>query len=807
MKKIIPTLSLLLLTTFLFASSGPGSIGGLSIKPKTDDVPNTLVNDTEKSYQFVITNSSNVATQYRIDNLSTDLNAKFIAGTCQTGSIVSLAGHGSCTFSVDITAPSSETPSTFYSVMRLATNLNRDGTAWGVTYSTTSTPPPPTGDLEFDAVSGFALPNEVLINSIHQLKYTLTNTGKETTQYLLKDDTAPGIFINWSSSTCTETGGVLVAQKSCEVDMTFTAPGTPENYAHNAVTATNVSTSKTTDLYLTTTVYNNTPIHTLPGWPDYIAMGNISIGASVFKTTSGKDLDLAFTYNTINGDASIGKIIPNTKTAGQGWAKVYSLVHNGDTFSTPKDVIAFIVYYTDDAGSAAGSGFGNNGSYEPSQHSGQDDHESFANLTIQYINYINFLGIMTEEASAQKTSTYSLTAGIGLNPDLLGGLLQRGNNTDKYLNEHLGSIEYALSCAIKGTPPAGNSHACIKTPSADEIDPKLHTYLRENYDSLLTAIKNSDGGSGESGQAYLNSFNILSYFALRNYCGTDCKDISYGWHLNAWLAHGNANNIAKDPQGEGEFAYDFLKKTGLFDGAYRSDFTFFDKYEADGLTPSGLSNGYFWDAKTWDAYITFIHTIMRGDNKAPGLNEPSMLWQISASHLPEKDETGANAFPNKFGQTDYSPWVANRIDDNVNYFFGNNYGISFEQGNAALDVNIIDLPHEAGINTKYCLEGTAPANCTKAKTIAEALDFENQLNDYTQGHLQDLKDAGITAIMWGGGDGTRTTSGFCFLNTASITGACDAWNNPTGKTVNNSDHGWFEKVMDGYLTSVRTAEH
>jgi hypothetical protein len=884
----------LVFSTIILAQSGPDIIGGLTIAPSSSDVPDTIQNGTQVNYSFVIENTTDVDEYYYLDQTSGDATAKYISGTCVVGGTTAtkIPSGGSCTFSVSITAPLADTPATPYPVMRLATRKNQGGTMWSVTYATTGTPPPPSGDLEFNAVSGKAMPASVQVNTTHDLQYTLVNEYTDNVSYTLADQHVTGITVNWGNSTCSTTGSLAPTQ-SCTVDMTFLAPSSEGTFTHDVLIATNQANHQQFPLHLSTQVISatvvpidvvvsglpsgeatvnvsltsidgahkcaaqalnngthanfcsqpagqytvtaadyqdyvptlsnpytitasqheidinytqNAPITSLPGWPSYLAMGNISVAASTFATKDNKQLDVAYTYNTINGNASIGQLILNSKKAGTGWAKVYSLFHDGDSFSSPSSVIPFIVYYTDDSGSASGSGFGNDGSYVPAPYGGGDDHESYGNLTYQYVNYFNFLGIILDEAKSQT----NFTASIGLNPDLLGGLLQRsiqgGSSPETYLDKNLGSVRYALSCSILGKPPAGNSHACPAVAASYLINPDFHAFLKKNYTAIWSAIQSSDGGTGETGKAYLNSFNIFNYFALRlndasntGNCEGKCTDVSYGWHLNAWLAHGNANNIPKDPAGEGQYALSYLQATGLFQGEYRADFSFFDKYEADGLTPSGLSNGYFWDASTWSDYITFISTIVKGPNGNDGLNTPTILWQISASHIPEDGETN---FPYQIANY---PWAANRVDDNTNYIFGNHFGVNLTNAtNSVLDTNIFNLPHAGGINTKYCSGTGGCTSTSNTQTIRQALGLPDQLNQYQAGHLAEVKNAGIVAILWGGGDGSRTTSGYCFISITRDPATCEtAWDAPSDKIIYNYDNGWFQDLMTNYLDNVR----
>lgn len=516
-----------------------------------------------------------------------------------------------------------------------------------------------------------------------------------------------------------------------------------------------------------------TSTKTLPGWPDYLAMGNITIGVTEFQTsdTNHSNLDAAFTYNTINGDASIGVLIglPDPSLPGNGpglgWYKDFYLMHDATLRKKlASNIIPVIIYYSDIAGSGAMAGFGNDGStYVTTTPTGNNDHESPGNLTVQYANLFNFLGLLHYEAKAQP----GVVAAIVYNPDLLGGMLQSGGgvhgNDQYWLSYSLGpnSIKNALQAAVDEVTLHQDSPT---GPTVQvQLDPWIKTQLTANNNALINSIITQiNAAGGDTGKGYINSLNIITKNLLTA-CGSDCNNIKFGWQLNAWLAHGNANNLEPAGAGvtEGTYAANWLGTTGLFAGNNEVDFIVFDKYEADGLSPSGLSNGEYWDTQMWGNFIDFAgtiaHTLGQGRAKLP-----AMLWQIPASHIPNVSEQGS------------FPIAPNRVDNNPNYFFGNTYGINLTTYSSDMNTIFNDLPHDAGINAKY----------NPSQTIGS---YIGPVNNFTSSHLNDLMNANIVAILWGGGDYTRTTSGFCLLG-----------ENNCAPAYYNDDHGWMANLMGNY---------
>jgi hypothetical protein len=553
-------------------------------------------------------------------------------------------------------------------------------------------------------------------------------------------------------------GGVVYYLQSSEVDVT--------------TSSTNIALE-----------YDKTGPHiTLPGWPQYVAMGNITSGSAVFQTSDPghANLDAAYTYDTINGDAAIGNFIglpdPATDTAGNGWHKVFYMMHDKSIKSQPTlpdNTIPVIIYYSEDAGSNGISEFGDNGTTCATKYlTGAPDHESIGNLTLQYANLLNFIGLLHYEAALKP----GLVADYVFNPDLLGSMLQSGGATgDHYLTIPLPNIYNALNqAAAQVTVPQCPQEGAA--PQVIKLDPWVLTQLTQNNNQLLNSIEAQIGvDGGLTGKGYLNSLNIISKNLLAA-CGTACANIQFGWQLNAFLAHGSANNLDLGPSpqvgiAEGDYAAAWLKTTGLFVGTNETQFIIYDKYEADGLSSSGASNGEYWNTTTWGNYIGFMGEIAHVlSTDRPPL--PVMLWQIPASHIPDATAAIDHDFPSA------AAGGISRIDDNTNYFFGNTFGIQLLAYSADMDQTFQAVQTITG--------GTMNAKYPLGNTIG---NYIGPVSNFQQSHMPDLTAANVVAILWGGGTISRTTSGFCF-----IPGACGPG------TKYNDDNGWMANLMGAYYT-------
>lgn len=146
----------------------------------------------------------------------------------------------------------------------------------------------------------------------------------------------------------------------------------------------------------------------IKGWPDYLAMGIITINTQAQTNTFKQHkIDAQFTYSSPGGMGSPGKIITD-------WTKVTKLLANTEADNS----IPVLVYYTTSAGSGGVTSLLPRDISEP-------------NLHIAYMNLINFLNIINKART-----TTNKTISVIVNPDLLGAMQQTpysGQGKDYYL--------------------------------------------------------------------------------------------------------------------------------------------------------------------------------------------------------------------------------------------------------------------------------------------------------------------------------------------------------------------------------------
>jgi hypothetical protein len=686
-------------------------------------------------------------------------------------------------------------------------------------------PPPPSGpkinvDVKFLFPTGVTPPatvDYVTLTDLGGNAYTTNNAA--TTGALITE--VPTSMTDAVAYDVTAANAIVNATTYCADAATQSIPAGASTFSFQITYSTSACAIGPTPV----------PGVSLPGWPNYLAMGNITQSINEFVYTNkagtpGQYLDANYSYATDGGGGSPGILIgpPDiAKSLGKNWYKVFYILHHKTSAAgraSPDVIRAVPVYYTTDAGSGGLKGnFENNPRmlnpcpyatcYCPQDYDkctitdaqGKPIEPALlmspGMLTTQYANLINFLALLRNEALRQN----NLTASILYNPDLLGKMYQEGltdPNINYWLDYHFGDLKLSLENAInEKTFPNG---------TLISIDPEAKKILLAN----LTQIENAmNEKGGETGRAYLSSINILTKTLLSapncTLAGVNkCQNITFGWHLNAWMAGGGANNLRTPGAGKtlGTAAATWLLGSGLFTGSFAPNFIAFDKYEADGLTSSALSNGYFWNWSTFDEYVDFISTIAHNLSPDPSKPIPLMLWQIPASHMPNAAET--TTFPYQIG---IEPQMAARIDNNTNYFFGNDYLDpadklpSLRSGlSSTMNTSLAQVGAYVGVTPSTYLCGFGALPPCSAVTIAAAAGIRTDadLAHYTAGHLTNLAQAGVFAILWGGGDFTRTTSGFCPF-AAPIGTDCSSAG--TAPLVYNNDSGWLARVMSNYYVN------
>jgi hypothetical protein len=240
---------------------------------------------------------------------------------------------------------------------------------------------------------------------------------------------------------------------------------------------------------------------------------------------------------------------------------------------------------------------------------------------------------------------------------------------------------------------------------------------------------------------------------------TFAPSVPFGWQINVWAGdpsgHGWLHMAAqKDPsivEKRVKAQSEFLRRMNVMGNAdpmHEPHFIAFDKYERDvfdsGLAGAGVNAGYLYSSQVLDVYVQLAKGISESFNK-----KPVMLWQVPGGHLQttgDGDERRANA------------------STEPDYFLGNP---------AVAD----DLSNVAPYIRDTLMPTNSPVYRSNAKTVAEYLSCPSTKPDcWKKGHLAELKDANVFALLWGGG------------STTSI----------VGLTSHLDDNGWAFRRLQGH---------
>jgi len=338
------------------------------------------------------------------------------------------------------------------------------------------------------------------------------------------------------------------------------------------------------------------------------------------------------------------------------------------------------------------------------------------NLWMHYYNYIYFLKTVNDFKG--RVGIGDIPATVILNPDFLGEVHKSGD-VDIYKEI---KVRTAIEKAINRAEQNGTITKNITIP----------TQFSDN-----NTLK-----------GYIASLNWLTEELA--------PTVPYSWQLNVWAGDTRAHlwvHAARTNSSEittnVNKTIDFLNTLEVFNGAYQPDFITFDKYERD-VFPGHVS-AYIYNAGDMDVFIKYAGGVSKGLN-----NVPVMLWQIPGGHMQTVNDIDTRGYN---GSTE------------PDYIFGNSE-LTSDLSNIADYIKNINIASFAG--SYYVPTST---------TIVDYLQFIPGTNikgyDWSKNNLNQLKDANIFSILWGGG---------------STTGI-------VGQNPSTDDNGWlYGKVMN-YLAN------
>jgi len=342
----------------------------------------------------------------------------------------------------------------------------------------------------------------------------------------------------------------------------------------------------------------------------------------------------------------------------------------------------------------------------------------------------------------------STNASIALNPDLLGeieSLLFSGASAANQNNANfIANVINGANANINATRLLSGCTSNCSLPVTEAL--RIAVYFINNFPDSLSKTDFATAAANYASvtQAFVNNHTatvslptVSQDFAgyiqsinwiVRNYA----PRATFGWHSNIRSAYDvpwpgiydglwphtkpDASKIAS----YSSMISTFYTNLGVFSGAWKPDFIFFDKYGVNGLSTynSTFSNGYLFNQQDMNSYLAFVKAI------TSTLGVPAMLWQIPGGHV-GKDISNADTMSTEaqffFGDKIFS--TATVPDNSLTAYYRSYAGKGL---NAATF-----LTHTCGSN------GSSPC-------------------DWTTPNLTTLANANVFAVLWG--TGTKSTS-------------------------------------------------
>jgi hypothetical protein len=555
---------------------------------------------------------------------------------------------------------------------------------------------------------------------------------------------------------------------------------------------------------------------TVPGWPDYLAMGAVG-GPDVAPPTltsrggnddfGGSPVDVVFKYAGSAGNGDPGIIDPPTNT----------LRMTGDLtilsgLNKHAMRVSIVEYTAQMSGGFALADFSNSPNPDPAS-------GGTYLMARHLISMASDSNAMEDQPVAYNGKKYYGT--LVLNPDLMGAIQQgsfiRNVNAalpakaiDKAVDEALCfltnkrsyyntsnpnglSNPVYLDKTYKGTPVSILEQLLTDGYPVWSIEGPQDPYWNIAINNLIggtgntysqvgvwlnqcikhakynqTLFKRPSFPKGFEGWVEANNWLIRTMSAAGH--------VTFGWQDNMWavgsgfwlhndLTPSQISSIYSKPVSK------WLAKnapstisSGALGPAYMPDYFAFDRYETDDSSSPGSATLY--NARSWDNYLIALSQISARFN-----NIPTMMWQIPGSHIPYNGEANPELYNNTPGEYVFSSAPV--------YFFGD----------SNLKADLQNIIAGSG-STTNSLVGNWTMDCgSSAYNCASGSDYQQYLvaykgkpNNFNWGRDNKklawaAKNAHLFAILWGGGNTTNVIKNFS----------------------NTDDHGWLAgKIIDYY---------
>ena len=425
------------------------------------------------------------------------------------------------------------------------------------------------------------------------------------------------------------------------------------------------------------------------GWPDYIAMGAVTLTQKNAHT--GRPVDAVFKYAGDGGNGDRGRINYPIYT------KNCAIMCEDLEAEYGMDVMPVMVVYT----------------CEMSGGSNTYDLHDFDNLTMHFINLIQTTQILQSFKSASNPYPGSYV----MNPDMLG--MVRQNNLLSMINAEPIKVQQALYKALhfvydkfeyKGMQL--NPMEIFDFERASQWSDWDFKYGWEQL--VLTDIYPVTSEEPIQGTPQFEN-NLKGWIQATNYIIKRFgPDITFGWQENLWspgsslwIHDGHSDDYIKNNIAQG--TVDLWNDLEVYTGTYKPDFLVFDKYEMDVL----YTSSWLFNDTDWESYLSYVKNISKGLG-----DQPVMLWQLPGGHIQKvgdvdtRTDHGATA-PNYFlGDPNLASDLSNaasHVDQGVrNYLNSNGYDWSnSNQMQQAKDCNVFSMLWGGGNTTSV---GTFPYN-------------------------------------------------------------------------------------------------
>ena len=564
---------------------------------------------------------------------------------------------------------------------------------------------------------------------------------------------------------------------------------------------------------------------TVPGWPDYIAMGAVG-GPNITPPTAtstggdddfgGRPVDVVFKYAGINGNGDPGMIDPPTNAL-----RMTNDLTTLSAINSHPMRVAIVEYTAQMSGGLSLTDFSNLPEQTPAQPSGS------------YIMARHFISLASDSIALDTTPvTYATGSGpsnyygtLILNPDLLGAIQQ---------GSAIGSVNSAISANSVNTAVdqalclLTNSRAYLNTSNPNGVSSA--SYLNKSYSgipiailkSLLadgypvwsingqndaywnTAIDNLIGGTGSTYSQIGTWFNSCvtnptydkNVYARPNFPAgfegwvqannwlirtfSPTGTVTFGWQDNMWavnsgfwlhqdLTNAQIASVYSTPVST------WLQQnapstitTGALGAAYVPDYFVFDRYETDDSASPDQATLY--NARSWDNYLSAVGQVSKSFDSIP-----VMMWQIPGSHIPYVGEAQPELYNNTANLYVFSTVPV--------YFFGDS--------NLNSDLsNIIAGPGSttnSAVGNYVVNCGASAYNCSAGSNYRQyLLAHQGNANNYNwgvdNGKLAKAAANNVFSILWGGGNTTNVIKNFS----------------------NTDDHGWLaNKIINYYKNPTR----